>query len=94
MQIIEILLFLSTGAFVTLGIVNSLKAGQQQQQLQTTFYRLLETQNSNISLIQLAAAAKVDAQIARQYLENQAKVFNASLEVDEDGNTYYCFPKL
>lgn len=94
MQIIEIMLFLSTATFITLGIVNSLKAGHQQQQLQTTFYRLLETQNSNISLIQLAAGAKVDATIARQFLENQAKIFNASLEFDEEGNTYYRFPKL
>lgn len=94
MQIIELLLLLSTGAFISLGILNSLKAGQQKQQLESTFYHLLTTQNSKISLIQLAAGAKVDAEICRQYLENQAKFFNASLEYDEEGNTYYRFPKL
>ncbi|MDX2099683.1 MAG: hypothetical protein SFW36_18040 [Leptolyngbyaceae cyanobacterium bins.59] len=71
-----------------------LQQQQQRQQLETAFYRVLETQNGCISLIQLAAAARIDARAARQYLEEQVKLFDASLETDGDGDAFYRFPKL
>ena len=46
--------------------------------LDDAFYNLLESKNGHISLIQLAT---VDAEFTRQYIEGQAKVFDATLEV-------------
>lgn len=65
-----------------------------RQQLDDAFYQLLEEQNSSISLIQLTAAARVDVQQARKYLERQVQMFGAVPEVDADGDTFYRFPKL
>jgi len=65
-----------------------------RQQLDDAFYQLLESQGSCISLIQLTAAARVDVQQARQYLERQVQMFGAVPEVDADGDTFYRFPKL
>jgi recombinational DNA repair protein RecR len=75
-------------------LTNSMKNGQQQQRLEQAFYRLLETENGCISLIQLAVTAKVDADATRRYLEAQVKEFKAELEVDADGDSFYRFPKL
>ncbi|MEQ9486449.1 hypothetical protein [Coleofasciculus sp. F4-SAH-05] len=92
MQIIDLLLVITLGV---LGILFLQKATRsQKKQLEETFYQLLETENSCISLIQLAAAARVEPEIAQQYLEHQVQVFNAIPEVDADGDTYYRFPKL
>ncbi|MBD1938018.1 hypothetical protein [Microcoleus sp. FACHB-68] len=94
MIIIEFAFIISVGVLIGIGIFNSVKISQQQQRLENAFYHLLEAQNGEVSLIQLAAGARVEAELSRQYLERQAKVFSASLEVDDDGNTYYRFPKL
>lgn len=66
----------------------------KRQQLEDAFYKLLEEQNSCLSLIQLTAMARVDVQQARQYLERQVQMFAAVPEVDADGDTFYRFPKL
>jgi len=65
-----------------------------RQQLDDAFYKLLQEQGSCISLIQLTAAARVDVEQARKYLERQVKMFGAVPEVDVDGDTFYRFPKL
>jgi Fic family protein len=94
MAILELAFIVGLGGLVSLLLINATKENQQQRQLTDAFYQLLETQNGYISLIQLAVAAKVDAQLARQYLEHQAKAFAAVPEVDADGDTFYRFPKL
>ncbi len=65
-----------------------------KQQLDDAFYRLLEEEESCISLIQLTAASRVDVEDARKYLDRQVKMFAAVPEVDPDGDTFYRFPKL
>jgi competence protein ComGC len=94
MAIVEFVFVISVGVLLVLGALNSARSSQQQKQLEEAFYRLLEAQNGQISLIQLAAGARVDAEVAKQYLERQAKAFAATLEVDADGDTFYRFPKL
>ncbi|NEP77732.1 MAG: hypothetical protein F6K17_04445 [Okeania sp. SIO3C4] len=94
MAIIEFVILTGLGVVLGAFIVNLSNDRQQQRILDDAFYRLLELQNGKISLIQLAAAAKVDAQIAQKYLERQVEVFTATLEVDEQGDTFYRFPKL
>ncbi|HEY9618007.1 MAG TPA: hypothetical protein V6C64_14270 [Microcoleaceae cyanobacterium] len=94
MALVEWGLIAGIGLLVTFSIANSIRNNQQRQRLLDAFYTLLETEAGRISLIQLAASARVEAEVARQFLDNQVKVFNALPEVDEDGNTSYCFPKL
>jgi hypothetical protein len=101
MPIIDLLLIITLGLLAVAllrGITPSrqqqLEAAFNRQQLEDAFYKLLEEQGSCISLIQLSAAARVDVQQARQYLERQVQLFAAVPEVDADGDTFYRFPKL
>lgn len=94
MAILEFLGVAGLGAFIGLLIVKVGSNQKQQRELDTAFYRILAAQAGKISLIQLAAMAQVSAEIAQEYLDKQVQVFSAFPEVDEDGNTYYQFPKL
>ncbi|WP_293130669.1 hypothetical protein [Microcoleus sp. bin38.metabat.b11b12b14.051] len=94
MAILEFLLVIGLGGFTGLLVVNNLNESKQNKLLDEAFYQLLETQNSQVSLIQLAASARVEAEVAQQYLNRQVKIFSAVLEVDDDGDTFYRFPRL
>ncbi|HLO46955.1 MAG TPA: hypothetical protein VK211_00800 [Kamptonema sp.] len=94
MAILEIVFVIGLGSLLGLLFLNNINERKQQRQLDEAFYLLLETQKSQVSLIQLAASARVEAAVAEQYLKRQAKVFSAVLEVDEEGDTFYRFPKL
>ncbi|HIK26495.1 MAG: hypothetical protein N3E45_08395 [Oscillatoriaceae bacterium SKW80] len=91
---VEFVFLISLGVLIVLTAINYFKDYQEKQQLENAFYQLLENQNGQISLIQLAATARVDAEIAQKYLERQAKIFSATLEVDADGDSFYRFPKI
>ena len=94
MAILEFLLVIGLSGFVGLFIVNNLNESKQKRQLDEAFYQLLETQNSQISLIQLAASARVESEVAQHYLDRQVKIFSAILDVDDEGDTFYRFPRL
>ncbi|MEG3862210.1 hypothetical protein [Microcoleus sp. herbarium12] len=94
MAILEFLLVIGLGGFAGLLIVNNVNENKQNRLLDEAFYQLLETQNSEVSLIQLAALARVEAEVAQHYLNRQVKIFSAVLEVDDDGDTFYRFPRL
>jgi hypothetical protein len=94
MAILEFLLIIGLGGFAGLLIVKNVNESKQKQRLDEAFYQLLETQNSQVSLIQLAANARVEAEVAQQYLTRQVKIFSAILEVDDEGDTFYRFPRL
>jgi len=92
MPLIDLLLVIFLGTLA--GVLLRSRFENQQQQLDDAFYQLLESEDSCIALIQLSALARIDAQLAQQYLERQVKLFNAIPEVDADGDTFYRFPKL
>lgn len=94
MAVLEVVFVIGLAVVLGLSLANTATSQHQQRQLEAAFYKLLDAHNGAIALIQLAAAAKVDAELARQYLDRQAKAFGASLEVDPDGDTFYRFPKL
>jgi hypothetical protein len=94
MVLLELVFAIALGIFVVLLLVNSTQRDQQQQRLRNAFYQQLEAGNGYISLIQLVAAAKVDPELARQFLEHQVQLLTATPEVDADGDTFYRFPKL
>lgn len=94
MAILEVILIVGLGVSAVMLFTSAFQQRQQQVLVENAFYKLLEEQDSCISLIQLAAAARVDTELAKQYLERQVKLLNALTEVDDDGNTFYRFPKL
>jgi len=85
---------LAIAGLLSLALIRVVNHSQQERRLREAFYYLLESQEGCISLIQLAATARADAEPAKTYLENQAAVFSALPEVDADGNTFYRFPKV
>jgi len=94
MPILDFIVAIALGGLSFLLLLNYRSQKQVMQQLDDAFYELLKLENGQISLIELATASRVDAQTTRDYLQRQAKVFDATLEVDADGDTFYRFPKL
>ncbi len=94
MIILEFITSTVLGIFIGLWIADQNQKQRKKQNLEKAFYRLIEAQNGRVSLIQLAAMAQVEAVMAQQYLEQQAQIFSAFPEVDDDANTYYRFPQL
>jgi len=94
MASLQVVFVIGLGSLLGLLFLNSVNERKQQRQLDEAFYLLLETQKSQVSLIQLAASARVEAAVAEQYLKRQVKVFSAVLEIDEEGDSFYRFPKL
>ncbi|WP_232228467.1 hypothetical protein [Lyngbya sp. PCC 8106] len=88
--------FSIAGLGVLVGLLIFRVGGNQDQnrRLDNAFYQLLDIQDSRISLIQLAATAQVSAEVAQDYLERQARVFSALPDIDDEGNTFYQFPRL
>lgn len=94
MAIFEWIFLIGFGVLAGSSITNILQKQRQQSRLEQAFYQLLEVENGSISLIQLAAAAQVNAEAAKDYLNTQVKFFGAVPEVDDDGDEFYRFPKL
>jgi hypothetical protein len=92
--LIQLLLVLGLGGGATVYVSRMLREQSQQKQLDQAFYKILQSQDSTISLIELGASAQVDAEIAKEYLDRQVRVLDAVPEVDDDGDTFYRFPKL
>ncbi len=64
---------------------------QQRDRLQSIFYRLLKQGNGHITILQLAMEAQLTGSEARQYLDEQAREFNANFEVNDEGEIFYQF---
>ncbi len=94
MALLELLIVSGLSVLFSLFVLNGFRNWRDQRQLENAFYQLLKAQNGCISLIELAATARVDAQLVKQYLEEQVQNFEAVPEVDEDGDMFYRFPKL
>jgi len=63
----------------------------QRQKLQATLFRLLKQNNGRVSLLQFAIEADLPGDSAKDYLKQQAQVFEAEIEVSTGGNPIYCF---
>ena len=90
MGLIELLLLLGLGT----GAVKLITSSNRRKRLESAFYQLLRQQDSCISLIQLVAISQVSSDAAKVFLEAQMRLLNGIPEVDDDGDTFYRFPKL
>jgi hypothetical protein len=68
------------------------KAQERLNQLQTTFYQLIQDQDGEISVLRLAAAAEISGEEAKAFLDDKAKEFSADFGVSDRGDVFYRFP--
>jgi hypothetical protein len=90
MGLIELPLLLGLGIAIAVFISKS----NRRKRLESSFYQLLRQQDSCISLIQLMAISQVSSPDAKIFLDEQMRLLNGIPEVDDDGDTFYRFPKL
>ncbi|AFZ20675.1 hypothetical protein [Allocoleopsis franciscana] len=72
----------------------SLKRQNQNEgcdRLHSTFYRLLQQGNGQITVMRFAMEANLPAATAKQYLDEKAKEFDADFGVSEAGGIFYDF---
>lgn len=77
----------------SLMILNLKKQNQRQltSHLQSTFYRLVEEQKGQISLLRFAKEAEVTGEEAKLFLDTKAQEFNATFDHSHNGGVYYHF---
>ncbi len=64
---------------------------QKNNQLRTTFLRLLKENDGRISILEFAADTGLSGSESKKYLDEQISHFNGELEVDDRGFLYYSF---
>jgi large subunit ribosomal protein L7/L12 len=64
---------------------------KRRDRLQSIFYELLKQSKGQITVLQLAMEAKLSGTEARQFLNEQAREFNANFEVNDQGEIFYFF---
>ncbi|MEP0870877.1 hypothetical protein NDA01_13800 [Trichocoleus desertorum AS-A10] len=64
---------------------------EKLDRLQDAFYQLVEANGGKITVLRFAKEADLSGAEAKQYLEEKAKEFNASYDVNEQGDITYRF---
>jgi len=69
------------------------KALQQQvsDRLQSIFYEMLQQNHGRVTVLGFAMQSQLPAPIAREFLDEKAKEFNANFKVNEEGAVSYHF---
>ncbi|MFQ4146717.1 hypothetical protein [Chlorogloeopsis sp. ULAP02] len=85
------------GGWLALGLY---RQGQQDKKainqkvnehLQSLFYRTVQENDGCVTLLGFAMQSQLPAPIAKQYLDEQAKLFNANFKISEEGGISYHF---
>lgn len=63
----------------------------ERQAIREQFFQLLQANRGRLSLLDFAAATRLEPAIAREHLNTWAKEFSASFEVSDGGDIYYIF---
>ena len=66
-------------------------AQQMNLHLQSMFYRMIAENEGRITVLGFAMQSQLPPATARQFLDDQAKQFNANFKVSEDGAVSYHF---
>lgn len=64
---------------------------QVNDHLQSLFYRIIQENNGRVTLLGFAMQSQLPASVAKQYLDDQAKLFNANFKISEEGGISYHF---
>ncbi|MGD1911041.1 MAG: hypothetical protein ACFB2X_09355 [Rivularia sp. (in: cyanobacteria)] len=70
---------------------DSAHAKQMDLHLQSMFYRMIAENEGRITVLGFAMQSPLPAATAREFLDDQAKQFNANFKVSEDGAVSYHF---
>jgi len=88
---------LALGGWLALGMFRRGKkeenaiAKQIDLHLQSMFYRMISENQGRITVLGFAMQSQLPASTAREFLDDQAKQFNANFKVNEDGAVSYHF---
>lgn len=63
----------------------------QEKRLRETFFRLIQSGQGTITPLQLAMAAEINGAEAKTYLNDRSLEYDATFQVDAEGNLIYCF---
>lgn len=69
-----------------------LQQKQQQELLNSLFYKLIEENQGHITTLDLAMKAKLPANVVQEFLDQQARDFSAHYEITDQGGIIYYFP--
>lgn len=64
---------------------------KKRDRLQSIFYELLKQSKGQITALQFAMEAKLTGTEAKQFLDEQAREFNANFDVNTQGEFFYFF---
>ncbi len=64
---------------------------EESDRLQGIFFQMIRERNGQITALHFAMESQLSAHQAKQYLEEQAKEFNADFEVSDRGDVIYRF---
>ncbi|MCC5898280.1 MAG: hypothetical protein EA395_08950 [Phormidium sp. GEM2.Bin31] len=68
------------------------KASTEAERLQKVFYEVVQSNQGSITVMQFAIASGLSGEAAKTYLDQQAKQFEATFHVSDNGTIYYQFP--
>lgn len=82
--------------FVVAGgwLIRGLRQQNQKQigdRIHSTFYRLVTENNGKITVFRFANETQLTANAAKLYLDQKAQEFDATFDVDVNGNVFYQF---
>ncbi len=63
----------------------------EKQAMRERFFQLLQVSQGRVSVLEFAAATRLEPAIARRHLDDWAKEFSATFDVSEEGHIYYLF---
>lgn len=78
------------GGFLVWSLLKTQKK-EKRDRIQSSFYRVLEETNGNITTLRLAMDANISGEEAEAFLNEKAQEFNANFLVTEDGGIVYQF---
>ena len=81
-----------TGAWIVWGLRRDWQQ-EVENRLLSTFYQLLKQGHGKITVLRFSMEAQLPQTLAKQYLDEKAKEFNASFMVTEEGVVLYDFPE-
>ncbi len=85
------------GSWLALGFYRENKLEQKaltqehNQRLQSLFYKMIQENQGKVTVLSFAMQSQLPPADARNYLDEQAKVFNANFKVNEEGAVSYYF---
>lgn len=64
---------------------------QSEERLQSVFYQMLQENKGRVTVLGFAMQSQLPAPVAKKFLDERAKEFNANFKVSEEGGVSYHF---